>query len=737
MKCFRTFPFGVTYQHWRDPSITGDEWDRDFRTISEYKLNHVWLAVHWAKVEKTPGRYDFSEIDYMVELAKKYGLKVHLVLEGYRGGEEGPPPTWLLRKHRDVYVEEGIDWGETEAKRICPNHPAVKEGIRRFFEAVAEHFRDEDAILLYNIYWEPNFVCRCKYTMMEYVKWLKRKYGTIERLREVWMSPNIEDWEDIVEFKHRIGLGFPYATPILDWRAFCLYNVANIIREGAETLKSKDPNHPVLCHPVLSMVNSGYSVSVGVDDWLIARSVDILGTSFYPTIPMGRGPLKPAVDGWLWAEILDSLRSAAGEKPLFIAELQTHYRSRYHPLDRVSPSQLQMLCWLCIAHGAKGITMWKWRPFLRGLQLSGRGLTLYDGTPTGRAEAAKKVGEVLEKYSDIFLEMSPVKAEAAILFNPMAYIKLLHLSQKPGSVEYCVSDIGGFYKALWESHIPVDFIRPEDIEVGRLKGYKLLYMPFTICLDKSVAEKLFEFARNGGFIVADSPCAITDDFEVECYKVVPGAGLDKLFRCREVDLYAGLDSAPDPTPYRKKQAGSGIRIRTTVTHPALPNIEIGSTFSGSLYKEKLEVLPEGEVLGVFEDGSPAMIASSHGKGGAVFIGTCIGRSYLRYGEEGVRRLIAGFAKWAGVVKPVKLLELRGGPIDLTVHNYADDKILFAINLGTQTLVAKLGVRTTNEAFRCLSLLEDKEIPVEYEVGMLTFRTCIPPNGVGIYRISRR
>lgn len=738
MKLFKEFPFGVTYQHWPDPSVTRDEWDEDLKRISDCRLNHVWLSIHWAKVERRKGEYDFLDIDERVEIAKKHGLKVHLVLEGYRGGEEGLPPTWLVKNYKDIFVEyEGERGIERIARKICLNHPVVRENVKKFFEAVAEHFREEEAILLYNIHWEPNFVCWCKYTLEEYVKWLKDKYGSIERLGRAWSAPNIEEWDDIVEFKPGIGLGFPYTTPTLDWRYFCLHNVANIIREGAEALRSKDQNHPVLCHPILSMIPLAYSVMVGVDDWLIAKSVDVLGTSFYPTIPSGRGPLRPEVDAWLWAEILDALRCAAGKKPLFIAELQTHYRSRYHVLDRISPDQLYMLCWMCIAHGVKGITMWKWRPFLRGPQLSGRGLTLHDGTLTERAEAVKRVGAVLKKYSDIFLESKPVKSEATILFNPMAYIKLLYLADNPLTAEYCITSINGFYKALWKSQIPVDFIRPEEILEGKLDRYRILYMPFTICLNSDVAERIVEFVKSGGFLVADSPCAVTDDFEVECYKVMPGAGLDQLFRCRELDLYAGLDTAPSRTIYHETpQTSSGISICITATHRALPYLEVGSTLSGSLYKEQLKVLPEGEVLGVFDDGTPAIILSRHNNGGTVFISTCIGRSYFKYSEENTRKLIAGFAEWAGVIKPVEVLKAQATPMDLMLHNYGDDKVLFAINLGKEPLSVKLGVRLAEGEYGCLSLTDDEEVPVCYENSLLTIRAQIPPLGVKVYYLKK-
>jgi beta-galactosidase len=624
---------------------------------------------------------------------------------------------------------------------ICQNHPAVKEGVRKFFENTAEYFKDEDAILLYNMYWEPNvwgpaFTCKCEYTMKEYVKWLKAKYGSLEKLQKAWSLP-IEDWDDIVEFKPEMGLGFPYRTAILDWRSFCFYNFANIIKEGTEAIKRKDPNHPVLSHPVLSMVPFSYTVMSGTDDWLLAKSVDILGTSYYPTIPTNRGPLKPETEGWLYAEMLDALRCAAQEKPFYIAELQTHYRSRYHPLDRFSPEDLSLLCWMSVAYGAKGITMWKWRPFLRGLQLSGRGLTSFDGIPNERAEAVSKVGAILKKHSRLFLDMEPAKAEAAILFNPMTYVKLIYITQVPEMIEYAITSINGFYKALWESNAPVDFIRPEDIREGKLNNYKILYMPFAINLDKDLAEKIIDFVHRGGFVVADSPCALTDDFEYAGYKVMPGAGLDELFRCREIDLFSGLDNAPSKTIYLEKEVpDSGITINITASHPALRDIEVGSTLHGSLYKEKLKVLPGGEILGTFEDGSPAIIASSYGKGGAIFAGTCLGRSYFKYNEETCRKIITGVLKWAGVMRPVEIMEAYGGKtINLRLHNYEKDKILFVLNLSKKHASLKLGLRLPGGKYSCSSLMENVEVPVSYENGFLTIKSDVPSLDVKIYYVK--
>lgn len=734
----RKFPFGVTYQHWPDPSITKEERVKDLQNIAEYELNHVWYALHWAKVEKEQGKYDFDEIDERIKLAKNCGLKVHLVLEGYRGGEEGYPPTWLLRNKDDIYVKWNGESTDTMAPRkICLNHPVVRERVKKFFEAVGEHFAKEDAILLYNIHWEPGFICKCDNTMIEYVKWLKTKYGSIENFKKAWSAPNVDKWEDIVDCKIRFGLGFPYATSTLDWGQFCLWNLANIIKDGADALRSKDTKHPVLTHPVLSMIPSPYLVSNGVDDWLLAKSVDILGTSLYPTIPWGRGPLVPSTQGWFWAQILDDLRCAAGEKPFYIAELQTHYRSRYHPTDRMSPEQLSMIIWMCVAHGAKGITMWKWRPFLRGFQLSGRGITHHDGTPTDRAEIVKKIGAVLRKNSEIFLGMKTTRSEVAILFNPIIFLKLISLLYKPESVEYSATSLYGFYKALWENQIPVDFIRNEDIRSGKLTQYKVLFMPFALSLDNDIAEKLVSYVQNGGVLVADSPCAVTDDFENNCYQIMPGAGLDKLFKCKEIDLHGGQDVSPSQSVYSSGEAsGSGIALHITDPGSSLPGILPETSFSGSLYEEELQVLPGGKIVGTFDNGLPAIVSSVYGNGSTIFVGTCLGRSYFKYSEEQIKRIIASIVKFGGVTKHVEVTpNKKDKPFDVVLHEHGNEKIIFLINLNNEPVTFKVSIKLSESKFSCIELINDQNIQTVYHDGLLNFITSMQSLETNIFLIK--
>lgn len=114
----------------------------------------------------------------------------------------------------------------------------------------------------------------------------------------------------------------------------------------------------------------------------------------------------------------------------------------------------------------------------------------------------------------------------------------------------------------------------------------------------------------------------------------------------------------------------------------------------------------------------------------------MGRSFFKYNEENTRRLISGFASWAGVVRPVEVLEIYGGgPLDLTLHDYDGEKILFAINLGGKRSLSKLGVRFPKNRYSCSSLIDATEIPIRYENDILAIKADIPPLATKIFYLK--
>ena len=60
----------------------------------------------------------------------------------------------------------------------------------------------------------------------------------------------------------------------------------------------------------------------------------------------------------------------------------------------MSYDDIYLLSWIAFADNCKGIIFWKWKPFYRGQQAFGRGLTYANGDLAPRGQAARDVATV-------------------------------------------------------------------------------------------------------------------------------------------------------------------------------------------------------------------------------------------------------------------------------------------------------------------------------------------------------
>lgn len=114
-----------------------------FKTIVEdWHFKYIRLSAQWDLIEKEPGHYDFQELDWMMNEAKRNGVKIMLAL-----GNKTPrwpechPPGWT----KDFSDEE------------------YYSALRMFVENVVERYKDHAALEIWQVENEPFLpfgVCR-------------------------------------------------------------------------------------------------------------------------------------------------------------------------------------------------------------------------------------------------------------------------------------------------------------------------------------------------------------------------------------------------------------------------------------------------------------------------------------------------------------------------------------------------------------------------------------------------
>ncbi len=86
----------------------GIDWRKAYTaTLDELGFRHIRVATYWDRIEKTPGNYDFSELDFMVAEAEKRNAKIKLVLgQKVIRWPECFYPTWLDKNNSGLVAEK-------------------------------------------------------------------------------------------------------------------------------------------------------------------------------------------------------------------------------------------------------------------------------------------------------------------------------------------------------------------------------------------------------------------------------------------------------------------------------------------------------------------------------------------------------------------------------------------------------------------------------------------------------
>jgi hypothetical protein len=179
------------------------------------------------------------------------------------------------------------------------------------------------------------------------------------------------------------------------------------------------------------------------------------------------------------------------------------------------------------------------------------------------------------------------------------------------------------YYALRHAQVPVDFLSEDDVIDGLAKDYKVIYVTEQWLHSKAVAA-LTQWVEAGGTVVALAGGGFLNEFNQANPEVsaLYGVKTQQLTRdpkfldyiLEENKPFLTKQDLPRYKPFATASWGEGERAVTNVGIIA--------------WKQNLTVT-DGRVVGVFNDGNPAVIEKTHGKGKAVLFGFLPGQDYLR------------------------------------------------------------------------------------------------------------
>ncbi|WP_309385886.1 beta-galactosidase [Cerasicoccus frondis] len=542
-----------------------------FNTVVVYPSVSRWEA-------PSPGQTAFGAIDAVMDCCAELGLKVVLELQGQVMQDADAPECFGYAQSVD-YRENGFHQPQKEAL------------VEQYLREVSMHFKGHPALMAYDIFNEIGNCSRSPETIQAFVRYLERQYkGDIQLLNAAWAT-YFASFDDINRTppNYRVW-SWSSVVAERDWQRFRSVDFTEQLHWWRSIIREIDPDTPlfadVLGSDVLHNRTGDY---FGASDWDVVAASDVHGLSCYANM-LGKRWWES--DAWLWPQFWRHALSVADGKQTIISELMTQNRSLFPTENSSMTDELGLWSYQAIFHGIQGLIYWKYRPFRRGRQVAGRGLTDFDGTPNHFAEQAGAVAEFMQKHASVLAESTPDDSGCGIVFDPDVERLLTAIGDgeatTPPGTRY-TDDHRGWFHAFWREGVCPRYLAPQCIaESGIPTDMKVLVVPCLPALTERFANSLKAFMQHGGIVVSDARFGVLDiDGNLQCR--VPGFDLHDLLGIEERDFVCrGKRSVTvsdellvlDDDYFQAMQCESRVEIilRTDDGLPALMRAKVGNGY---------------------------------------------------------------------------------------------------------------------------------------------------------------
>ena len=143
-------------------STSGDRerLEHAMRTVRDVGMNTIATPVTWELLEKEEGIYDFSQTDMIVELARKYGLRLVILWFGtWKNGNSHYVPEWVKLDH-DRFVW-AVTADGTPVRSLSPHCRETLEADKRAFLAFCAHVEEinsDETVIALQVENEPGLI---------------------------------------------------------------------------------------------------------------------------------------------------------------------------------------------------------------------------------------------------------------------------------------------------------------------------------------------------------------------------------------------------------------------------------------------------------------------------------------------------------------------------------------------------------------------------------------------------
>lgn len=622
---------------------TPDTWREDARLMREAGVNLVTVGVFsWARYEPRPGVRDFAWLDEVLDLLHAHGVAVDLATP------TASPPAWLGHRYPETLPvdADGVRLVAGSRNHFSPASRVYREHALAITAALVERYVDHPAVRMWHVGNEFGQVCYGDESAREFRRWLRERYGTVERLNEAWgttfWSQRYDDWDEVLP-PRRMPY-HPNPTQALDFRRYSSDQLLALYRDQRDLIRAHDAERPVTTNFM------GFFPLV--DYWSWADDLDVVADDAYPDPGDPDAPADTALTQ-------DLMRSLGRGRPWVLMEQAVGAVSwRDHNLPK-PPARSRLESLQAVARGADGVCFFQWRASRAGAERFHSAMLPHAGPDTRVHAGVRRLGADLRLLRPVVGARVP--ADVALLFDWESWWAAHELARPTTRLD-TLAQLRAWYRPLWEAGVTADVVRPGD----DLDGYAVVLVPQTYLLERDAADRLTAAAERGASVVVGPFTGVADlDAHVRTGRF-PAL-------LRELLGVSGEEWVPlpdDGTPLAidTRAWPSAASVATSVDSAAR-----ATTFGEMLRSEGATVL--ARFAGGHLDGSPAITRTAAGAGHAWYVGTVPTAPVLaRVVEDALAA--AGAAPVLPGVRAVAGLEAvrRGDALFLLNHSAADVRV---------------------------------------------------------------
>ena len=498
-----TVRFGAAYyaEYHRDDV----EADLDLMAEAGFTVIRVGESV-WSTWEPEDGVFDLDWLTPVLDGAHRRGIGVILGTPTYA------VPMWLTRLYPEIAGETAsghrVGWGGRQEMDFT--HAAYRFHAERVIRRVIGRHGSHPAVIGFQVDNEPGLRLLHNHDVFQrFTDWLRRRYGTVERLNEEWglvyWSHRLSRWDDLWQPEGNVQPQYDLA-----WRRFQAEQVTEFIGWQADLVREVTGGR--------GFVTTCISYEQpGVDDVALSARLDVAsGNAYYEMadslrhpsdLPRSTGPMGWVVHGpWAVAGLADLMYSSK-QAPFLVTE--TNAGSIGFSATNQSPydGQWRQMAWLLVARGARLVEYWHWHTLPFGAEAHWGGVLPHSGIPGRAYREIARIGAELGQVGDAFDGATP-DHDVAVLYDSDSKFALSTQGPVPGGDGQMMVDpdsyrhvVAAFSRGIFDAKRQQRLVRREQLHGVVPERFPVLVVPALFTASDDDLDRLADYARAGGHLV--------------------------------------------------------------------------------------------------------------------------------------------------------------------------------------------------------------------------------------------